>query len=57
MLAALIVILFRYSQLEFHHGVTIQFQVMVEFWVIVKVVEVAEPVGGTEPVPVQPVQV
>jgi hypothetical protein len=39
------------------HWVAAQFQVMVEFWVMVKVIEVPEPVDGTEPVPLQPVQV
>ena len=38
-------------------GVMIQFHVMVEFWLMVKVVEVPVPLDGTEPVPVQPVQV
>jgi hypothetical protein len=38
-------------------GVTIQFQVMLESAVIVKVVEVTAPLDGTEPVPVQPVHV
>lgn len=37
--------------------VDFQFQVMLESAEIVKVVLVLVPLGGTEPVPVQPVQV
>lgn len=33
-----------------------QFHVMLEFCVIEKVVDISEPEGGTEPVPIQPVQ-
>ena len=38
-------------------GKEIQFQVMVEFWVIMNVTEVIDPFSGTDPVPIQPVQV
>ena len=49
----------REETCKFHWAddVTIQFHVMEEFRLMVKVVEVPVPLDWTEPVPVQPMQV